>query len=47
LRGTVSVASDAEESVIVEKAKEVVVKYIETGVKKTIYVKNRLVNFVV
>ena len=49
LRGTVTVSADATEDHIVELAKkdENVAKFLEGELKKTIYVKSKLVNFVV
>lgn len=49
LRGTITVDADAEKERILAAAKEEenVVKYLENGVKKEIYVPGKLVNFVV
>ncbi|MFA6131149.1 MAG: alpha/beta fold hydrolase [Patescibacteria group bacterium] len=47
LRASILVACGTEESAIVEQAKEVVAKHLTSEIKKTIYVRGRLVNFVV
>ena len=49
LRGTISVSADTDEATVVAHAQsdENVMKYLEGGIKKTIYVKGKLVNFVV
>lgn len=49
VRSTISVSSDADEATVVELAKndEKIKKYVSGEPKKTIFVKNRLVNFVV
>lgn len=49
VRATVEVLADSEEAAVVEAAKadEKVAGYLESGIKKTIYVKNKLLNFVV
>lgn len=49
LRGTVTLAADTSETDVIAAAKgeENVKKYVEQGIKKEIYVKGKLVSFVV
>lgn len=49
LRANISVPVDSDESIVIETAKkdEKIKKYVTSAPKKTIFVKNRLVNFVV